>query len=61
MQTTNVSAFSLRMLLKQNVEGIKVVGYTVRPGYSNGLMLGAKQPVGQTVGFSFPLAVAHKA
>jgi hypothetical protein len=51
MQTTQVSAYSLRQVLKQNAQGIKVAGYTVRPGYSNGLFMYAKQQRGAYVGF----------
>lgn len=52
MQTIKISAYSLRALLKQNARGIRVVGYTVRPGYSSGLNLTARKPVGAYVGFS---------
>ena len=51
MQTTQVSAYSIKQVLKQNAQGIKVVGYTVRPGFSNGLFMYAKQPRGQYAGF----------
>lgn len=43
MQTTNVSAYSLKLVLEKNVKGIKVAGYTVKPGYSNGLILASSQ------------------
>ena len=52
MQTTTVSAYSLKALLKQNAAGIKVVGYTVRPGFSAGLNMTNKKPAGAYVGFS---------
>ena len=52
MQTTNVSAYSLKQVLKANVQGIKVAGYTVRPGFSNGLFMYAKEQRGAYVGFS---------
>lgn len=51
MQTTNISAYSLKGLLKNNNAGIKVVGYTVQPGFSNGLFMTNKKPVGAYVGF----------
>lgn len=51
MQTTNVSAYSLKQVLKANASGSKIVGYTVKPGYSNGLNMTARKPVGQYVGF----------
>ena len=37
MQTTKISAYSLRGILRDNVNGIRTAGYTVRPGFSNGL------------------------
>jgi hypothetical protein len=43
MQTVNVSAYSLKSLLKQNAKGFKVVGYTVKQGYSNGLDITSKK------------------
>lgn len=51
MSQTKVSAYSLQQVLKQNAQGIKVVGYTVRPGFSNGLFMYATQPRGAYVGF----------
>ena len=51
MQTTQVSAYSLKQVLKANVQGVKVAGYTVRPGFSNGLFMYAKQERGAYVGF----------
>jgi len=41
MQITNVSAYSLKQVLKLNSRGDKVAGYTVRPGFSNGLFVSA--------------------
>lgn len=41
MQITQVSAFSLKQVLIANVKGIQVAGYTVRPGFSNGLYCGS--------------------
>lgn len=41
MQTTNISAYSLKQVLVANLKGISVAGYTVRPGFSNGLYLGS--------------------
>lgn len=52
MQVTNVSAYSMKLLLQANAQGIRVVGYTVKPGFSNGLNLTSKEPVGKYVGFS---------
>ena len=51
MMTTKISAYSLQQVLRSNAQGIKVVGYTVRPGFSNGLFLYAKEQRGQYVGF----------
>lgn len=51
MQVTHISAYSLQMLLKQNASGIRVVGYTVRPGFGAGLNLTGREPVGCYVGF----------
>lgn len=53
MNTTKVSAYSLGMVLKQNVAGIKIVGYTVKPGFSNGLFMTSRQhKEGEYVGFA---------
>lgn len=52
MQVTNVSAYSLKTLLKKNAAGIRVVGYTVNPGYSNGLNMTDRKPVGSLIGYS---------
>jgi hypothetical protein len=52
MQITNVSAYSLQQLLKKNAAGIRLVGHTVKPGYSSGLNLTDRKPVGATVGYS---------
>ena len=53
MNATKISAYSLTMVLKQNAAGVKVVGYTVKPGFSNGLMMTSKQhKIGEYVGFS---------
>jgi hypothetical protein len=52
MQITKISSFSLAGVLKQNMQGIAVVGYTVRPGFSNGLLMTSKQhQAGGYVGF----------
>jgi hypothetical protein len=50
-QTTKISAYSLRQVLKQNAQGIKIVGYTVRPGFSAGLLMTSREPAGKYVGF----------
>ena len=42
MQTTKISAYSLRGILRDNVNGIRTAGYTVRPGFSNGLFTGGR-------------------
>jgi len=42
-QITKVSAHSLRAVAKQNAKGNKIVGYTTRPGFSNGLNMTSKQ------------------
>ena len=52
MQITYVAAFSLQIVLKQQKTQPRIVGYTVRPGYSNGLFLYARQPRGEYVGFN---------
>jgi hypothetical protein len=52
MQTTKISAYSLQQVLKENAQGVKVAGYTVRPGFSNGLFIYAKQQPSGYVGFS---------
>jgi hypothetical protein len=51
MQTTKISAYSIKQVLKANVQGVKVAGYTVRPGFSNGLFMYGHQPRGAYVGF----------
>ena len=51
MTITKISAYSLKQVLKQNSQGIKVVGYTVKPGFSNGLNMTDRKPVGKYVGF----------
>lgn len=52
MQTTTISAYSMKTLLKKNAAGIKLVGYTVKPGYSSGLNLTDRKPAGTLVGYS---------
>ena len=52
MQVTKISAYSLKTLLKKNAAGIRLVGYTVKPGYSNGLNLTDRKTVGNLVGYS---------
>jgi hypothetical protein len=52
MQVTHISAYSLKMVAKKNALGINVVGYTVKPGYSNGLQMTDRKPVGKYVGFA---------
>ena len=42
MQTTKISAYSLRGILRDNINGIRTAGYTVRPGFSNGLFTGGR-------------------
>lgn len=39
MHTTYISVYSLRAVLREVVLGKNVCGYTVRPGFSNGLIL----------------------
>lgn len=52
MITTAISAYSVKQVLKQNSKGVQVVGYTVKPGYSNGLFITNKKPQGVLVGYS---------
>ncbi len=54
MQTTKINLFSVQSLLKQNAKGIQVVGYTTRPGFSNGLFLTHKHEhvLGKYIGFT---------
>jgi hypothetical protein len=42
MQITLISLYSLKSLLKQNVQGLKMVGFTVNQKYSNGLHITGK-------------------
>lgn len=49
MQVTYVSAYSLRILLRNNNVGCRWVGYTLRHGA--GLNLTSAEPRGQYVGF----------
>lgn len=51
MQITKISAYSLKQVLKANANGSKIVGYTTKPGYSNGLNMTARKPSGEYVGF----------
>lgn len=53
MQTTKISLFAMKSLLKQNSKGIHVVGYTTKPGFSNGLFMTSKHEhvIGKYVGF----------
>lgn len=51
MQTTKISAYSIKQVLKQNAQGVRVAGYTVRPGFSSGLFMYGQQPRGAYVGF----------
>ena len=52
MQVSKISLFSLTMLLKECAKGYTVVGYTTRPGFSNGLFVTSKQhQEGKYVGF----------
>lgn len=53
MKTTKISLFAMQLLIKQNAKGIQVVGYTTKPGFSNGLFITCKHKhtIGQYVGF----------
>lgn len=51
MQVSKVSAYSLAQVLKANAAGVAVAGFTVRPGFSNGLGLFARQQPAGYVGF----------
>jgi len=39
VQVTKISLYSLGILCHQNAQGFGMCGYTVRPGFSNGLIL----------------------
>lgn len=54
MQITNISLYSIKTVLKDNVKGILSVGYTVRPGFSNGLFITNKreQDMSRYIGFN---------
>ena len=39
MQVTKISLYSLAMLCRENSRKYTCAGYTVRPGFSNGLIL----------------------
>lgn len=42
MQVTKVNAWVVQALLQENARGIKVAGFTTRPGYGLGLMFTAR-------------------
>ena len=44
MQVTKVSLYSLGILCHQNAQGFQTCGYTVRPNFSNGLILSDRVP-----------------